>query len=62
MNGPSLLDRLLGVAVTLCLIAVMLVLTVHLIESVLSGLLIGLAVLGGVGLAAWILRRKNRYW
>jgi hypothetical protein len=62
MNGPSLLDRLLGVAATLFLIAILIVVTVHLIESVLSGLLIGLAASVGVGLVVWILRRNNRYW
>ena len=59
----SLLDRLLGVAVTICVIAVLLTISVHLVESVATELLVGVLVLGGIGGAVWLVqrRRNGRY-
>jgi hypothetical protein len=59
----SLLDRLLAVTVTICVIAVLLVVAVHLIESVAVELLIGVVIAGGIGGAVWLIRGpRNRYW
>lgn len=59
----SLLERGLAAAGTLCFIAVLLVVAVHLIESI----LLPLGILGGTlalgALMAWLSRRRrNRYW
>lgn len=63
-NGSprSLLDRLLGMAMIAVLIAVLLVVAVHLIESVMVALLIGLLVVGGIGVAVLVFQRcRDRY-
>ena len=63
-SPKSWLDRLVGAAIALCFVALLLVVSVHLVESVASALVIGIGVLSAVGLIAWLVlhHRQNRYW
>ena len=63
-GGASLLQRALGAAATICLITVLLVISVHLVESIATVLLIAGSVIVGVSFVVLIIqyRRRNRYW
>lgn len=63
-NPKSWLDHLLGIAVTACFIAVLLVVGVHLIQSIFPELLLGLVAGGAVAVIVLVIRRhhRNRYW
>lgn len=60
----GLADSLLGLAFTILVIAVLLYVSVHLIESILPVLLIILGLGGSISMIIWIFRRsrQNRYW